>query len=44
MRHYLRNMFAEGVMIDRARIIAMLPELERVFRETHPDLAQKSDS
>ena len=30
MRHYLENMFAEGHLIDRARIVEMLPEVERV--------------
>ena len=29
MRHYLDNMFAEGFMIDRVRIVEMLPEIER---------------
>ncbi|HEV2098915.1 MAG TPA: hypothetical protein VGR45_08300 [Stellaceae bacterium] len=29
MQHYLNNMFAEGFMIDRARIVEMLPEIER---------------
>jgi hypothetical protein len=28
MRHYLANMFAEGFMIDRSRIVEMMPELE----------------
>jgi hypothetical protein len=34
MRHFLDNMFAEGFMIDRDRILAMLPELERTRLES----------
>ena len=32
MRHYLANMFAEGFLIDRARIVEMLPEIEAQVR------------
>jgi hypothetical protein len=32
MRHYLENMFAEGFIIDRARIAEKKPELERAAR------------
>lgn len=32
MRHYLDNMFAEGFIIDRVRIVEMLPELDRAAR------------
>jgi hypothetical protein len=39
MRHFLQNMFAEGLMIDRARILEMLPEIDRQLQALRQQLS-----
>jgi hypothetical protein len=39
MRHYLESMFAEGFLIDRAQIVAMLPEIERQMQALREQLS-----
>jgi hypothetical protein len=37
MRHYLTHMFAEGFLIDRARIIEMMPDIEAQMKTFSTD-------